>query len=138
MRRRIVVSLALVLVAGAVTLWAWPVSDAAMRKSVLGTWRAVDPNNGALHKRTSGVSSEQATFQADGTARYQVDAQPQNGASKTEQWRWRIEDGRLLLAYAGEGSAEEWLPSLKFTLSGAKLAIYRKNFPAKEFVRINE
>lgn len=134
--RRIAI-LALSIVAVAIAWWAWPRSDKSLAEAVVGTWRAVDPNNGALHKRSEGVKNEEVTFRPDGTLIYVVESLAGGPPPKTEQWGWRVQKRRLQLQYLGEGSTQEWMSPVKLSVSATRLSLYRKSFPVKEFTRVS-
>jgi len=137
MKRNIVLGLLIAGIAVISAYWAWPRSDESLAKTIVGTWRAIDPNNGALHKRSEGVKDEQASFRADGTLTYTVESDANERPTKTEKWGWRVRKGRLQLQYLGEGSAQAWMRPVKFSVSETKLSIRRKNYPAKTFNRVS-
>ena len=138
MKRNVVLGLLVAGIAVVSAYWAWPRSDASLAKAIIGTWRAVDPNNGALHKRSEGVTKEQVNFGADNTLIYIVESNSNEQPTKTETWGWRVREGRLQLQYLGEGSAHEWMRPVKFSVSDTQLSIRRKNYPAKVFTRVGD
>lgn len=141
MKRRTILGLliAVIAIVAVFTCWNWPRSDESLSKAIVGTWRATDLSNGALHKRSEGVKDELASFQPDGTLIYTVESQANERPTTTETWGWRVEKGRLQVRYQdqGEGDTGTWMPQLKISVSDTNLTIYRKNYPSKEFIRIN-
>ena len=137
MQTKRIVVLGLLIAAVAIAWWAWPRSDKSLAAAVVGTWRAVDPNNDALHKRSEGVKNEEVTFKPDGTLLYVVDFLSDGTPAKTEQWGWRVQKRRLQLQYVGEGSTQEWMSPVKLSVSATRLSLCRKSYPVKEFTRVS-
>lgn len=128
---------AALLAAGGIAYARWPRSDQSLRAAVIGTWRAEDPDNAALHHRKAAVQSEEAVFDADGRLLYAVqlksDAKPPAG----EPWGWEIIKGKLVLRDLRAGSTQERLAPLHFTIRGTDLSINRKTYPTKIFRRVS-
>ena len=122
---------AVVVVVGSLWFFHKP-SDAALAGQLIGTWKATDPSNAALHKQKEPVASEEVVIQKDGNLLYTF-ASPAN--RQTDRWGWKVQKGRLVLQFRGEGGTDDWMMPVRFTISGDTLSLHRRNFPAKEFVR---
>lgn len=138
MKRNIILGLLIAGIGIVFTFWLWPQNDESITKILVGTWRADDPNNGALHKQSEGVKNEQVTFYPDGTLIYTVESDADDQPTKTEHWGWRVRGGRLQVQYLGEGNTQAWMRPVKCDCSQTKFSIRRKNYPAKVFTRIKE
>ena len=111
-------------------------SDRALSEACVGTWRAVDPANAALHLEESDVESETAVIRPDGTLEYIVKRSPPTETERRETWGWKIEMGQLHLRFRGSGDTEPWLAPLKISVAKATLRIHRDGYPVKEFERV--
>jgi hypothetical protein len=120
--------------------------DEAASRELIGTWRAVDPANPALHKQKTPVEREEVVVRPDGLLLYTVmptstatapaATSPAAQAARSDRWGWKVQKGRLLLQYRGEDGADAGTLPIKFTVSADKLSLNRKGYPAKEFVRV--
>ncbi len=112
-----------------------PVDDQALKASLIGSWKAVDLNNAALHNHRDGVAHEDVVFKSDGTLVYRVVPKPGNGEPESDPYSWEIVKGKLQLRYTGTGSTQEALPRLKVRVDGSRLSIERRGFSTKVFER---
>lgn len=110
--------------------------DAALRKALVGKWRALDVANSALHHRKGGVDSEEVVFNSDGTLAYRVALKPGQGDPIIDSYAWEVVKGRLQLRFTGAGSTQDVLPRLRITVNGNHLSMRRRNFSEKVFERV--
>jgi len=113
-----------------------PRSDRALSEACVGTWRAVDPTNAALHMEKSEVASETVVIHADGSLEYAIKTSPPTETDRTDTWAWKIEKGQLRLQFRESGDAEPWLAPLGISVAKATLRIRRDGYPVKEFERV--
>jgi len=134
-----------IVAAGVASVLLWPKSDKALSAALVGHWRAVDPGNPTLHKHEEGVEKEEITIKADGRLSYSIVLKPGSSSKPVSSqhispagdlWGWKVVKGRLAIRDLGPGSTQEWLPSLKFSVSRNRLSISRRQFAAKEFIRV--
>lgn len=112
-----------------------PVDDQALKASLIGSWKALDLSNAALHNHRDGVDQEDVVFKTDGTLVYRVVPKPGDGKAESEPYSWEIVKGKLQLRYMGAGSTQEVLPRLKVKVDGSRLSIERRGFSTKVFER---
>ena len=120
--------------------------DETASRELIGTWRAVDPANPALHKQKTPVEREEVVVRPDGFLLYSVipaatatapaASAPAAQAARSDRWGWKVQKGRLLLQYHGEDGSDAGTLPVKFTVTADKLSLNRKGYPAKEFVRV--
>jgi len=48
-----------------------------------------------------------------------------------------VQKGRLSVQFRGEDAPDDWMPSMRFSLSENTLSIMRRNFSPKEFTRVS-
>ncbi|MCC6270866.1 MAG: hypothetical protein IT190_06280 [Microbacteriaceae bacterium] len=111
-------------------------SDEEMSAALVGTWRAEDPSNAALHRRQGPVESEEIRFAADGTLQYRVKAQNKDETPQEESWAWKVMKGRLIVRFVTGSGVQDWERPLPFSVSTTQLSIERKGYPSKQFVRV--
>ena len=112
--------------------------DGELAARLVGNWQAVDPGNDALHRQKDAVSAELISIQTGGALMYTVAMSASPDTPRIEPWGWTVKKGRLLLQFRGDGAVQDdWMPPVKFTVSGNKLSILRRGFPAKDFTRVN-
>jgi hypothetical protein len=133
---KVALAVLVVVVAVSAIILCWPRSDRELSKACIGTWRAVDPTNAALHMEEAEVASETVVIRPDGNLEYTVKPASPTETDRTETWGWKIEHGHLRLQFRGSGNAEPWLAPLEMSVDGTALRIHRAEYPVKEFERV--
>lgn len=124
------------LAVGVIAYFSWPRSDESLRAALVGSWRAADVSNDALHRRKQGVASEDVTVRDDGTLLYRVALKTDPAPPSPETWNWEVRKGRLLLRFVGAGGTGDAMPPLRFSVGRSTLSIYRSGHPTKTFQRV--
>jgi len=111
------------------------VDDDALARALAGTWTAVDPSDGSLHRRNLPVSHEQLVIGADGELTHVVELASNPGNPEYDLWGWKVRKGRLYARFQGEDASGQWLPGIAFAVSNDTLSMRIKGHPPKKWVR---
>jgi|CXWL01.1.fsa_nt_gi hypothetical protein len=138
-KKRITIALVVVCVAGVASfalMRGKKVDDGALRASLVGSWRATDAGNSALHRNKGGVASEDVEFSPNGSLVYRVVPKVGKGEIQVDTYSWDIVKGKLQLRYTGAGSTMDKLPRIRVSVDGDRMSMQMRGYSDKVFERV--
>jgi hypothetical protein len=111
------------------------VDDAALSRDLVGTWSAVDPTDGSLHRRELPVSAERLEVGDDGTLTHVVELAEKPKDPDRDRYEWKVRKGRLYVRYLADNSGGEWLRGIPLSIADGAMSMRIKDHLPKEWVR---